>query len=322
MHKIIATAAIAWLGLTLAVQAQTMNPKLLEPPVGVLPRYATFALGEVNGFPAFALVYRTGQEALPPVCAAHKLLVQADKGTPEIAKTMKQAVISFLAHCDGKIWAAKPVPGQEPRLRSYMPVEQFDAVGIKYIVADARSEVRGHSFMSSSIQFAELPNGSATLARAAQKTAQDDKQRAHHAALQPSYRANALQLQQWFSQHSLHAFVSLTDIARNPFAYEQKTVLTIASFDRANSATEVLLSEPREYYSMLLQNTQAREWKEGGYLVIAQVQGRTAEKSNLAVAKALQHIACKEFDCRDLLLVPDATGALASLFKFGMKPSH
>jgi hypothetical protein len=283
-------------------------------------RHATFALGEVAGFPVFALAYRSEQNALPAVCSAHKLLIQADKGTKDMPKLMQQLVIDFLAHCDGKILANKPAPGQEARLRSYMPVEQFDAAGIKYTVADARSEVRGHSFMSTSVQFAELPNGSATLARAAQKATQEDKQRSYLAALQPSYRANAQQLKQWFKQFGVSDFVSLSDISRNPFTYEQKTVLTIARFERANSASEVLLSEPRDYYSMLLQKTQARDWKEGSYLVLAQVLGRTADKSALASAAALQQLACKEFDCRDLLLLPDEAGTGARLFKFGMKP--
>jgi hypothetical protein len=312
--------------LTLTVsatcQAQALKPELVNPPAGSAPRYATYALGEVAGLPVFAVVYHSEQE-LRPVCAAHKLLVQADKGTSDISNIMQQAVIAFLAHCDGKVLADKQVPGISPRLRPYMHIEQYDAEGIQLTVADARDSVNARSFMSRSIQFAELPNGSATLARTAQKVAQEDKTLARHAALQPTYQANARQLRQWFSQHSISAFASVTDIARNPFTYEQKTVLTLAHFDRANSASEVRLSEPNGYYgdAMLLQNTAARDWVEGSYLVVAQVLGRnTTEKNTLALAKDIQHIPCKEFDCRDLLQIPDATGKLVSVFKFGMKP--
>jgi hypothetical protein len=303
-------------------QAQALKPELVNPPAGNTPRHATYALGKVAGFSTFALVYRTEQESRP-VCAAHKLLVQADKGTNDISNIMQQTVITFLAHCDGKILADKQVPGLSPRLRTYMHVEQYDADGVQLTVADARGQVSARAYTSRSIQFAELPNGSATLARAAQKTAQDEKTLARHAALQPAYQANAQQLRKWFSQHSVSAFASVTDIARNPFTYEQKTVLTLAHFDRANSASEVRVSEPNGYYgdAMLLQNTSASDWVEGSYLVIAQVLGRNAtEKNTQAIAKDLQHIPCKEFDCRDLLQIPDATGKLVSVFKFGMKP--
>jgi hypothetical protein len=302
--------------------AQALKPELVNPPAGNSPRHSTYSLGKVSGLPTFAVVYRTGQEQ-SPVCSAHKLLVQADKGTNDISNTMQQVVIAFLAHCDGKILLDKQVPGLSPRLRSFMHVEQYDAEGVQLVVADARGTVGARSFMSRSIQFAELPNGSATLARAAQKVAQNEKQLAHHAALQPTYRANAQQLRQWFTQHNISGFVSVTDIARNPFTYEQKTVLTLAHFDRANSASEVRVSEPNGYYgdAMLLQNTQSRDWAEGSYLVIAQVLGRnTTETNTQAIAKDVQHFACKQFDCQDLLQIPDATGKLVSVFKFGMKP--
>jgi hypothetical protein len=316
-------ALLLILAVGASCQAQALKPELVSPPAGNAPRHATYSLGKVAGMPIFALVYRaTGQES-PPVCAAHKLLVQADKGTSDISNIMQQAVIAFLVHCDGKILADKQVPGLSPRLRAHMQVEQYDAEGIQLTVADARGLVSARAYMSRGVQFAELPNGSATLGRAAQKAAQDEKTLARHAALQPTYKANAQQLSQWFNQHSISAFVSVTDIARNPFTYEQKMVLTLAHFDRANSASEVRLSEPNGYYgdAILLQNTAARDWVEGSYLVIAQVLGRnTSEKNTQAIAKDVQHIACKEFDCRDLLQIPDAAGKLVSVFKFGMKP--
>jgi hypothetical protein len=303
-----------------ATYAQTLKPELVNPPAGNTPRHSTYSLGKVAGLPTFALVYRTGQEQAP-VCAAHKLLVQADKGTADISNIMQQAVIAYLAYCDGKVLADKQVPGLSPRLRTFMHVEQYDAEGVQLSVADARGEVAARSYMSRGFQFAELPNGSATLARAAQKVAQHEKQLAFHAALQPTYRSNAQQLRQLFTQHNISAFVSVTDIARNPFTYEQKTILTLAQFERANSASEVRLSEPNSYDSILLQNTTSRDWVAGSYLVVAQILGRNSQERNTqSIAKDLQHIPCKEFDCRDLLQIPDATGTLVSVFKFGMKP--
>jgi hypothetical protein len=315
--------------LTIA-QSQTLKPELLSVPAGTKPSHATYALGSVGGLPTFALVAlamrsgannATSTEA-PPVCAAHKLLVQANKGT-EIDTAMQQALLAYMAHCEQKILAGKQPQGEAPRLRRSMLVEQYDAAGIQRTVG----EDRGNSLYARSFQFADLPGGTAALERTAEDTKQNTALKAEIAPMQPTLQANAARLKSWFTTHRISAFTALPDIARNPFAYEQQTVLTIANFNQANSASEVELTPPvsRNTYAsdngtILLQSTAAKDWREGSYLVVMQVQGRNpAVKHQQALAKALQHIACKDYDCRDLLMTPDATSTMVELFRFGMK---
>ena len=122
----------------------------------------------------------------------------------------------------------------------------------------------------------------------------------------------------------------MNDIARNPFTYEKQTVLTVAAFDRANSASDIALSTPtkrggyfaRSDSAVHLQNASARDWREGSYLVVMQVQGRSTTGNapqTIANANAVTQIACTEYDCRDRLSTPDATGTMVQLFGFGMR---
>ncbi len=316
------------LALVLAVliaapcSAQKLQPELLAPPADIKPRHATFSLGTVAGLPIFALVQRTGTET-PSACGAYRLLVQANKGA-DVDSGMQQAVIAYLKLCDNKVLAGKQPQDQPPRLRSGLAVDQYDAAGVQRTLG----EDRGNPLYTKNFLFEELPGGAAVVERDAIAAKQNADALAAIAALQPALQANEARLKALFSKHRISAFAALSDIARNPFTYEQQFVLTVATFDRAISASEIALSTPARrggYFgesssALHLQNASARDWREGSYLVVMQVQGRNSTGSaSHAIANAVTQIACTQYDCRDMLSTPDATGTMVQLFRFGMR---
>lgn len=297
-HFLIATLCLFTAGAALAVSAPTRpeNAKLVTTASSAVNVYE---LGAVDGVPAFALAIKPDGNT-PNVCSSHKVLIQApgDAFSNQRASALFNLAAQRLFQlCGGKVLMGKQPRDSEPRLRDAVMGEWLDAAGFQAVLAQQNSK-------TVFTQRVELVSPAP-----ARNDEWDERQKTQLRTMTAMAEANLPRLRSLFGKYKIDAWVPLADLAKNPFAWSGKTVLSAARPQRAMSESEMAVSDPRargyDAASLVLTSASAGQWNDDSRLVVLQPGGRYQDKADqAAVAKLLESLPCKEVDCQDLLLIP------------------
>lgn len=258
-----------------------------------------YELGAVDGVPAFALATKPDVDA-PNVCSSHKVLIQApvDAFSSQRASALFNLAAQRLFQlCGGKVLMGKQPRDGEPRLRDAVMGEWLDAAGFQAALAQQNSK-------TVFTQRVDLVSSA---------PARDDdgeaRQQTHLRNMTTMADANLPRLKALFAKYRIDAWVPLADLAKNPFAWSGKTILSAARPERALSENEMSVTDPRargyDAASVVLTAATAGQWTDASRLVVMQPGGRYQGKTDqAAVAKLIEALPCKETDCQDLLLIP------------------
>lgn len=291
------------------------DPLLTLRELPVLPggeHVAIWSIGIINEVPAFVRTARINGRAEDP-CRPDLLMVQGEKF--KLAGQYAEAAMVLAAsalhrHCKGQVWYAPK--GQTPRLRADLRGEWHDAVGIKALQS-------GQSPQALSYENQDFPRTPGSQAISVQQLELEEQFYKEHRQKRPQYEANLQRFKQWQTQFGLKQHATLDQWSRNPFAYGQQAISSVVVFNRALSAQEVSVHAPRNQAraDALLQQADARSWKEGAWLVLIRPGSpQTTAHGTTATAQLLAKVACAEFDCVDQLFTP-GTGDLPEVW--GMK---
>ncbi len=330
------------------VAAQPQVPKLIPAGANVAESNQTndvFTWGLVDGYPFFTSAYKLKGKVSANPCASDRGYIVAKEGAfkaeelsafnPEkvessFTKLTRKAALTVHDYCDGKVVDDRVAEGKAPILRKGFQIAWHTPKEMKAVI-DTRSG-SDSDLPSRYVSFEDIPNSRAsqvkTAKEAQQKTEEQARIEARYNSILTRLEANAARLSEWFNIYRIDEFVSIGKIAKNPFAYEGKTLLTVGRFAEAISGKEVLIREARldrdyAYGELVVSPTLASQWTDTGYLMVVKVKGRYEDNDRYgkpALASVLQTFACKEENCRNDLYLPTAARTGPTAFNYGMKP--
>lgn len=287
----------------MAITAAAKEPNITFKELPALPggeKVAIWSMGLVNEVPVFVRTARIAGKADDP-CRPNLLIVQGEMyklGGQYAEAAMALGSSALHRHCKGQVWYAPE--GKTAQVRADLRGEWHNAAGLQALLAGQWPKPLNYENL-------DFPRTAGTQAVSVYQLELEEQVYREHRQNRPQYEANLQRINQWKGQFGLKQHITLDQWSRNPFAYRDQTISSVVVFHRALSAQEVRVAAPRNQASAdaLLQQSDVSGWKEGAWLVLIKPGApQSTSYGTIATAQVVAKVACKEFDCLDLLLTP------------------